>query len=495
MDISKKINWIDKNNMIILGFWFAFIIGIGIVNETYLLTILYIGAFSILTFIVKPESIYDTTFELMMVSMIFDYTIYFPGMSKLYSFHIIFFIFSVMNLIKLFKNRDVFLRLDKKIIKILAIFFIFIAISFTWAISKELALKYISIYVMMIIFIIDMLIYNISKEQLSKTIRIIISLFVFIVLVGAVETVTGNQLPVIHSFTNFDMSALLMAICNSRPIAFSYNVNNYACMLALLVPFILFTIYKIESKFVKVIVAFFATLSFGLVIMTASRTGSIAMVIVFGTFFLGSFINIKKLKGINVIILILMVTGTVLLFKFGYLVPNVKPVYDDVGEIIKTDNQNMLADKIGQLKDVEVEYGEEGADNIRGTIAKSILDGVFIQKNFAGYGVGNSEGYLRIDVEGKTQGVYSPHGLLLELLGDFGVFGVALYGVLYLYLLIKNIMFAKNMKDSISIASVIALVALAPASFGPSSITYIFLYWTVLSLAASNIQIKSIKEV
>ena len=495
MDISKKINWIDKNNMILLGFWFAFIIGIGVVNEMYLLTILYIGAFSILTLIVKPESSYDTTLELMMVSMIFDYTIYFPGISKLYSFHVIFFIFSVMSLIKLFKNRDVFLKLDKKIIKILAIFFIFIAISFTWAISKQLAIKYISIYFMMIIFIIDMLIYNISKEQLRKTIRIIISLFVFIVLVGAVETITGNQLPVMHSFTNFEMSALLMSICNSRPIAFSYNVNNYAFMLVLLVPFILFKIYKIENKLVKVILSFFATLSFGLVIMTASRTGSIGMIIVFSTFFLGSLINIRRLKRINVMILILMMTGTVLLFKFGYMVPNVKPIYDDNGAVIKSGNEDMLSNKIGQLKDEEFEYGEEGAVNIRGTIAKSILDGVFIQKNFAGYGVGNSEEYLRLNVEGKTEGVYSPHGLLLELLGDFGVFGVVLYGVLYLYLLIKNVMFAKSKKDSISIASVVALVALAPISFGPSSITYIFLYWTVLSLAAANIQIKSRKEV
>ena len=123
----------------------------------------------------------------------------------------------------------------------------------------------------------------------------------------------------------------------------------------------------------------------------------------------------------------------------------------------------------------------------------SILTGVFIDKNLAGYGVGNSEQYLRVKCEAVD--IYNPHALIIELLGDFGVFGVALYGLLYLYLLIKSVIIAKNTKDSIAIASIVSLIALAPASFGPSSITYIYLYWTVLALIASNIQIKSKKEV
>jgi len=487
----KKLNWLDKYNKIYLTVWFAFIFGIGIFNGTYFLTTLYLGTFFVLTFIVKPESLYDTVFELMMVSMIFDYTLHLPGISKIYVFHVAFIMFSLMSLIKLVKEKDILKNLDVKIIKILCVFFIFIVISFAWAVNKQLALKYICIYAMTVIFIIDMLIYNIRKEQLSKTIKIIGSLFLFIILIGVIETLTGNQLPVNHSFDNSMNAPSVIAMYKSNPIAFSFNVNNYSCMLALLAPFVLFSIYKIENIMVRVIVALITTFSFGIVIITASRTGSLAMVVVFGLFFLYSLINIRKLKKANIVIMIIMVIGTILLFNFAYLIPNIKIVGENVEQIQVPTNENRLTEKVGNLK--ESETAGDGSINARRIIAKSILTGVFIDKNLAGYGVGNSEQYLRVKCEAVN--IYSPHALIIELLGDFGVFGVALYGLLYLYLLIKSVIIAKNTKDSIAIASIVALIALAPASFGPSSITYIFLYWTVLGLIASNIQIKSRKEV
>lgn len=493
MNIVENLNWIDKKKKILLGLWLAFIIGIGVINETYILTILYIVAFCILTLIIKPKSVYDTAYELMMISMIFDYTLYFPAISKIYVFHIALGIFSLITLIKLIKNIDIIKKLDKNIIIILGIFFAFIVISFTWAISKSMAIQFILIYLMMIVFILDMLIYNINKEGFNKTIKIVISLFAFIVVVGAVETITGTQLPVVHNYTTADYSPIQMAVCNSMPIAFSYNLNNYACMLAIIAPFLLFAIYKTNSTIAKILIAFVATFSFAIAVITTSRTGFVAMVVVFGSFFLFSLINVKKLKKLNIIIMVFMAIGVVVLYKYAYLIPNIKPIYGDNGLEIKYDKTNALNDKMGKLESQEVEFQGEGSINVRWTIAKDILTGVFVDKNLVGFGVGNSQEYIRL--LDNTGGTYRTHSLVLELLGDFGVVGLLLYGVMYLYLLIRNSILAVKRRDNISIAVLVGLIALIPASFGPSTITYIFLYWVLLALASSNIQVNLNKVV
>ena len=491
MKLRNKINSIDKNNKTFLGLWFAFIVGIGVINQTYLLTILYIGVFFILAYIVKPESIYDTVFELMMVSMIFDYTVHFPGISKLYVFHIILFIFSLLSLVNIIKEKGILNNLDKKIIIILCVLFSFIVISFIWAMNKSFAIQFILIYVMMMVFIADMLIYNINKGRLEKTIKVVVSLFLFIVLVGLFETITGNQLPVLHNFTTAAYTPLQMAICNSKPIAFSYNVNNYACMLALMLPFALFSIYKTNNKIVKLILAFCSTFCFGLIMITTSRTGYVAALVSISGFILISLIEIKKIRKIDIIILIVISIGLVSLYKYSYLVPNVKTVVDESGNKVDYEGDNRLISKMQELEGSGVEYGGEGSVNVRWTIAQDIFTGVIKERNLVGFGAGNAQEYIRL--KGNTGGTYSTHSLLIELLGDFGIVGVGIYGVMYFYLLIRNTIFAIKKKDRTSIAVTIGLIALAPASFGPSTITYIFLYWTLLAIAASNIQVKLIK--
>ena len=67
--------------------------------------------------------------------------------------------------------------------------------------------------------------------------------------------------------------------------------------------------------------------------------------------------------------------------------------------------------------------------------------------------------------------------------------GLILYGLIYCYLLIKNLYWYIKKRCNITLAIVISLIALGPSSFGPSTIAYIFYYWVILAFAAVNIQV------
>ena len=123
----------------------------------------------------------------------------------------------------------------------------------------------------------------------------------------------------------------------------------------------------------------------------------------------------------------------------------------------------------------------------RMAIIKDVFGGVIGEKRLQGFGVGNVEQYIKD--QGNTGSIYSPHCYAIEILGDFGIPGVVLYGILYLYLLIYNLVLAVKKRSSVCFAMVTALIAFAPASFGPSSITYVFSYWIMMGLSISCIQI------
>ena len=106
--------------------------------------------------------------------------------------------------------------------------------------------------------------------------------------------------------------------------------------------------------------------------------------------------------------------------------------------------------------------------------------------------MGNVEQYVRD--QGNTGTVFSPHCYPIEILADFGVPGVALYGVYYLYLLLGNIIIGIKKRSVMCFAAVSGLIAFAPASFGPSSITYVFSYWLLIAFSIACIQVYKKEE-
>jgi len=474
----------DKNRIIVLAIVFAIAGVLGITNGSYLITAMYIITVIAAAFIIKEKGIYNLLYTVLLVSTFYDYALYVPGIQSIYMFHIVLGIFTLLSLYKVFKDRSILLSLDKKIIGIYVIWFIYMSASVTWALNKSLSIKYIAIYLMMFAFILNLMIYNINKERIKKTVKLLLFLISLITIIAFIEVVLGSQLPIRHyadAFMEY-LPKLDQSLINARPMAFSFNPNNLAATIAILCPLFFYTIYKSENIFVKVWCILVSFADFALIAITTSRTGFAAVAFGVGVYAVYSIFSFKSIGLKGLLYPMILVIALFVSFNYSYMLMNVKETNG------QSKMKNGLADKVNALEDAEIQQGGEGSLNVRMTIIKDVLDGTLIQeKKYFGYGVGNVEQFIRN--KANTTGIYSPHCYAIEILGDFGVPGIILYGIYYLYLLISNIIIGIRKKSLFCFAAASGLIAFAPASFGPSSITYVFSYWILMGFAVSCIQV------
>lgn len=475
----------EKYRNIALGLVIIIACIMGVMNGSYLISAMYIATLVGAVFIARDRDIYSVLYTTLLVSVIYDYVLYVPGIQSVYMFHIILGIFTLMSLYKLFTNKEVFLKLDKKVLGLYMVWFVYMCASVFWAINRKLSIKYIAIYLMMFAFIGCLMAYNINKERLNTTIRLLLYLVSLIVVIGLIEVLLGKQLPVRHYIDGFlnALSQLHINIIQARPIVFSYNTNNLNAQLAILMPICLFAIYKFNSIIAKIWFSLVSVIAFALVIITTSRTGYVAFLFGVVIFVLYSVINIKNIGIKQMIYPIAIVAGLVLGFLYAPNMMNIKPIEGE-----KVENTVTLTNKLNSLNSmIEGEETSEYSSLNRMAIIKDVLGGVISEKRYQGFGVGNVEQYIKD--QGNTGSIYSPHCYPIEILGDFGIPGVVLFGIYYLYLLGYNFILAIKKRSTMCFAMVAALIAFAPASFGPSSITYVFSYWIMIGLSVSCIQV------
>ncbi len=478
-----KRNVLNNKNLTLLLFLLIIII-FSIINKNYLISILYLLTILISLYLIKNKNIYNFVYAILLVSLFFDYSLYIPYNKNIYIFHIVLFIFTIISLYRLFKHPDIFLKLDKKILVFYLISFIYMCISITWALNKALSLKYLAIYIMMFAFIIDMMIYNINKDNLKQTIILLILLFSLVAIIGSFEVLLGKQLPIRHYYDGFNLSGFDYYLVRARGLAFSFNTNNLAITLAIFSPLFFYCIYKFNNIPLKIYFYIISCMMFSLIVITTSRTGVESIKISFALFFVYCILNLKniKLKGLVFPLLILI---SFIFLRYNSL--NLVHI-QNIDDSSKSKINSLLTNKMNALTSTNLEVGGDGSINVRYTIANDVINGVLTnEKNLLGYGVGNVEQYLKN--QNNTNNVFSPHGLVIELLGDFGVPGIILYGIYYLYLLISNIIIGLKQKSIPCIACATSLLAFPIASFGPSSITYVFSYWLLMSIAISCIQV------
>lgn len=475
----------DKFGYIVLAIIIAIAAFLGVTTGNYLVTGMYILTLLAVVSISKTEDVYNLLYAVLLVSAVYDYTLYVPGIDKIYMFHIVLAIFTVLSLYRAFKDRDVLLNIDKKIIAMYAIWFVYMCASVVWALSRGLAIKYIAIYLIMFAFIIDMMIYNINKERLKNTMNILLFLISLIVVIGFVEVLLGQQLPVKHYIDGFKdtLPEWQINTIQARPIVFSYNTNNLTATLAMMIPICLFAIYKFENVLAKIWFTIISCAAFSLVVITTSRTGYTAFLVGVAAFAIYSIVNIRKLGLKQMIFPVVIIAGFTLAYFYSPMLMHIKPVGD-----VKIQNSTSLSGKLHSLEDMtDGEITQEGSALHRMEIIKDVYNGVIGNKHFQGYGVGNVEQFLKD--QGNTGAIYSPHCYVIEILGDFGLPGIVLYGIYYLYLLIGNLVIAIKKKSLMCLMAAAGLIAFAPASFGPSSITYVFSYWILIGFAVSCMQV------
>ena len=231
------INQINNKKKVLLVISILAII-MGVLNSNYIIPVMFILTLVAGSYLVDDD-LYDTLYMVLLVSSFYDYSLYVPRVSSVYMFHIVLGICSLLSLYKLIKDRTIFDKLDKKVIIIYIIWFIYMCLSIAWALSKSLSIKYIAIYLMMFAFIGNVMIYNISKERTKKTFKIVLMLISLITIVAFIEVLLGKQLPIKHYADAFmeylpqkDQNQI-----NARPMAFSFNPNNLAATLAILMTF------------------------------------------------------------------------------------------------------------------------------------------------------------------------------------------------------------------------------------------------------------------
>lgn len=193
----------EKYRNIALGLVIIIACIMGVMNGSYLISAMYVATLVGAVFIARDRDIYSVLYTTLLVSVIYDYVLYVPGIQSVYMFHIILGIFTLMSLYKLFTNKEVFLKLDKKVLGLYAVWFVYMCASVFWAINRKLSIKYIAIYLMMFAFIGCLMAYNINKERLNTTIRLLLYLVSLVVVIGLIEVLLGKQLPVRHYIDDF----------------------------------------------------------------------------------------------------------------------------------------------------------------------------------------------------------------------------------------------------------------------------------------------------
>lgn len=447
----------DKIRYMCLAIIFAISGFLGIANGSYLITAMYIITVLIVAFIIRDKDVYNLLYAVLLVSTFYDYALYVPVRENIYMFHIVLGVFTLMSLYKAFKDRDVLMNLDRKVLAIYVIWFAYMCVSVIWALNKSLSIKYIAIYLMMFAFIVDMMIYNINEERIKKTVNLLLFLISMIIVIGSVEVLLGQQLPVRHYYDAFKDSIAPISLNKIKawPIVFSFNTNNLAAALAILLPICFYSIYKFDNIIAKICFTLVSCAGFSLVTITTSRTGSAAILFGLVVYIIYSIFNIKNLGIRQMIFPLILIGGLVLSYNFSYKLMNIAPVDNQPIE-----NVNGLSGKIQSLEGAEIENGGVGSINVRGTIINDVLNSVIIKdKNLLGYGVGNVEQFLKN--QGNTETVYSPHCYPIEILGDFGLPGIALFGLYYAYLLVGNLIIGIKKKSIMCFAAVAGLIAFA----------------------------------
>ena len=455
-----------------------------IMNNSYLVSCLYVGTIIVYMLIDDESKFYDFFYGIFLITTIFDYVLYIPKVSNIYLFHIVVLLFTLYTLYTIFKNMYIIDKINKKVILIYIIWFVYMCVSVTWAKNRMLSIKFLAIYVLMFTFVFDFMVYNINKARLKRTIMLIVGLVSFISIIGIIESLIGYQLPVVHHYDGMKlMNTYSHNSLKSRPIAFSFNPNNLAATLGILTPICFVAINECRNTIGKAFAFLMSIVSFTVIILTTSRTGFAAILFGFVSYMVYSFISAKReKKGLSAVILpLLLVVAFSISYSYGYKLLNVRD-----SDNRRMQSSNDMQNKVDDIDGTDITIGGEGSINVRVTIINDVINDFIVNKNYRGNGVGNVQQFIKDN--DNTAGIYSPHCYPAEILCEFGIFGVLLYGVFYLYIFISNIILGIKKKNAWCIASACSLIAFAPACFGPSSITYIFSYWIMIGFAVATIQ-------
>lgn len=329
----------------------------------------------------------------------------------------------------LYKNK-LKLYIDKT--DIFGIFFIicgFIAI--IWTIDISRSITYISVYIICFsIFFLTKKIVNNEEEIKIVNNTYMINIFVMCLL-GIYESVTGNYIIVRYSYYLYRKNIFGLYM----PSVGLYNINNYATVMSLSLPFLyLFCKQNKINKFVELIISL---LIFFSIILTGSRTGYFVVFI----YIIYRFCQIEEIEKKILIIL----SAVIVIFYLFLLYYN----------------------ELSNLANSALNLSNETRLIIWKATLKGCEDYIF------GSGPGTSI-YL---VEKYCNLFLPPHNFILEIMCEFGVFGV----ISFIYIVTKTLIGkVKNSATIYNKTSALFFIILLLCSICPSSLYDFYVIWALL---------------
>ncbi|MBB6713538.1 O-antigen ligase family protein [Clostridium gasigenes] len=501
------INKNNRNNNILILLTCILIGILFLIDERYRIN----HIFAIILMIVIFNKFKDCSFRKMVYYITIVFAIMGPGLSIPLSENLILTRFNVyylfigiyiLTVIIQLCTREVkinFREIFKKKINIIStLFMVYVFGSIIITDNKIFALKQAFIYLVMFMLFIIIVNENSTSNQRKDTFRIISYISVGIIFLGSFKIFTAMPIEPRSIYTDYNIIiSESQAYMKRIPTVFFYNPNDYAMVVVLI---LLGSLGKIIGNGIKnsrgyILMYIIAQLN---LIYTCSRTGWIGLVvsiIALGIYFI---VKVNKDMFRNCVI---MFTITMSIFIGLSYFQFSQPYY---GKIKNTCNEISMSIKPREIYLVSLndkiyrslpnqnkgeyffgfEIGEENSVNKRITLVYDVLKGIFKEKRYLGFGVGNTSQYIM--QQNNTYGLYYVHNFWFEILGDFGVVGFGLFITIYVYAFIKLIIrkIKKSIEDNMCISILIAII---PLVFGPSSVVGFAVFWIALAMVYSNI--------
>ncbi|WP_338993772.1 O-antigen ligase family protein [Fusobacterium animalis] len=377
----------------------------------------------------KDLSLYKKIF---LVAMLMSHGI---SIGKLYLYHI----FLILNIVYIFSFLIQNGKIEKSIIKRNKVIFIFFLYSFLHCFFvKDIHLAFQNqVYIICGISVFFSIKYLLSYNSV-QTLNIIKKVIYFAIFIAILEILK------IYRWYNsgYELSF-------ESPSAFLGNINNFATVIIIVMPFIFFMKNNLKKIFCFLLLIY-------ILISCDSRANNIALAIEIFIYFL---IRIKEKKIIYKIGLFLL--GLIGLYIFK---EKLHTMYTLLLQLINSDA--VVTDSVGVRKAIILNLIDE---------LKKI--NVFL------FGIGGGNSIIIHMIRNNTSGIFSNHSFFLEILVEYGIFIFLVLSFFYISLIMKNYKNYKENKNTINGAVFISLIGFAIGLNSISTVIYFFSFWIILGIA------------
>jgi len=296
-----------------------------------------------------------------------------------------------------------------------------------------------------------------TQQKLENMNKLFLIIFIAYLIISVWEMTTFSHLPT--------SKAVIDGRFTNAPYGPFFNRNNFASILLLIFPLIIFGLRKSKGKiFIPILILFMVIIFF----VQGARIAILAL-----SFFI--IVNIfysTKTESLISLILILIT-----LFLYNHF----------------KDNKLLILAKKGTISEIvslnyEIDSYKQSSMKQRKYLGLSAIE-MFFESKMCGVGSGNFENNMTPLRKSKTAGIINSHNFFMEILATNGLLVAMLLFFLFVYVLINLLRIYKKDKDALGL--ILVLILLIPASILPSSFFRFFHFWNIFAYICSYIALKN----